>query len=344
MYDNQAVTITCSGVLISMKLSQKQFISVFISYSRKDAFHAEMFTQALREREFRVIRDLDDILPTEEWEVRLKNLICEADAVVFLLSPNSVSSEECEREVRLANKYNKKIAPIVVTDVPGRYIPPSLSKLNYIFAVQEVQFQHAIISLCDALKVNASWIREHSRLTVLAERWNASNRSPSRLLKSEELLACLEWERRKTPSVPELGSSLQEFIDSSAKARDRELAYFSIRSLAEANQLEPLLEEHIQLLEKEVKRLDEGTRKTTYLRENEYAAEKREHIVILKNFMEGGGRWHPLAAEHIHSTGAELGYQEIYKFPCCGTLARFPDHVTPLQFRSDGCEQNTTEQ
>ena len=61
---------------------------VFISYSRKDRERAQRISDALRARSFGVFRDTEDILPTEEWQERLEQLIYEADTIVFLLSPH----------------------------------------------------------------------------------------------------------------------------------------------------------------------------------------------------------------------------------------------------------------
>src|SRR4051812_43684202 len=45
---------------------------IFISYSRSDRAHAERIGEELRRRGHEVSRDLDDILPTEEWRTRIE--------------------------------------------------------------------------------------------------------------------------------------------------------------------------------------------------------------------------------------------------------------------------------
>ena len=68
-------------------------LKVFVSYSRKDKDFVVWFSDALQAQDVNVLRDLDDILPTEEWWPRIEKLITAADTVVFVVSPNSVSSE-----------------------------------------------------------------------------------------------------------------------------------------------------------------------------------------------------------------------------------------------------------
>jgi len=67
---------------------------VFISYSRRDAELVIPLTEKLRENNIRVLRDADEILPAEEWRERLKNMIVQADQVIFFLSPDSAQSKE----------------------------------------------------------------------------------------------------------------------------------------------------------------------------------------------------------------------------------------------------------
>ena len=73
--------------------SGEETAKIFLSYSRNDRERAQRIGDVLRERQFGVFKDTEDILPTEEWKRRLEQLIAEADAIVFLLSPHSATSE-----------------------------------------------------------------------------------------------------------------------------------------------------------------------------------------------------------------------------------------------------------
>ena len=56
-----------------------------------------------------------------------------ADAYVFILTPASVSSEICLLELAHAVRNNKRLVPIVGTDVEASGVPETLAKLNWIF-------------------------------------------------------------------------------------------------------------------------------------------------------------------------------------------------------------------
>jgi hypothetical protein len=73
---------------------------VFISYSRKDGAFAERLHGAIIATGFESYLDKDDILPGEPWRKQLEGLILAADAVVIVISPDSVSSEHSGGRLR----------------------------------------------------------------------------------------------------------------------------------------------------------------------------------------------------------------------------------------------------
>jgi hypothetical protein len=75
---------------------------VFISYSRTDLEFAKRLDSTLNERGFEVFIDLSGIAPSELWWKRLKELITQADTVIFVLSPEAVDSKVCKEEVAYA--------------------------------------------------------------------------------------------------------------------------------------------------------------------------------------------------------------------------------------------------
>src|SRR2546429_6379914 len=72
---------------------------VFISYSRKDMAFADRLDVALKTRGFEPLIDRADIYVFEDWWQRIQSLIVQADTVVFVLSPDSIASHICKREV-----------------------------------------------------------------------------------------------------------------------------------------------------------------------------------------------------------------------------------------------------
>ena len=208
--------------------------NVFLSYSRKDRERAQRIADVLRERHFGVFKDTDDILPTEEWKERLEQLIAEADTVVFLLSPQSADSEVCAWEVEHAAALNKRIAPIVIEETDGKDIPPLLARLNFIFCTERDRFEDAVDSLVSALNVDIEWIREHTRLASLAERWRNAGKPARLLLRGQDIADAEAWREEHPKDAPAVTPLQAEVISESRRAAVRRQRSWAVGSLGVA--------------------------------------------------------------------------------------------------------------
>jgi hypothetical protein len=68
---------------------------------------------ALKARGFEPQIDRAEIYAFEDWWKRIEALIARADTVVFVLSPDAVTSEVALKEIAYAASLNKRFAPIV---------------------------------------------------------------------------------------------------------------------------------------------------------------------------------------------------------------------------------------
>ena len=195
----------------------KDAVKVFISYSRKDKSFVLWLSDALQERGIRVFRDLDDILPTEEWWPRIETLIAAADTVIFVISPDAVGSKLCARELALCEGLNKRVAPIVARHVAGHTLPEGLAKLNYVFFTEAPEFDRALRQLVSALQTDIGWVREHTRLGELAMRWERRGRAGG-LLHGDDLAEAEAWRDRRPHAAPELTALQREYIERSRQA------------------------------------------------------------------------------------------------------------------------------
>src|SRR5580658_935816 len=105
---------------------------IFISYSRKDMAFVDRLEAALRARGFEPMIDRTEIYAFEDWWKRIEALVGRADTVVFVLSPDAVSSDVALKEVAHAASINKRFAPIVCRRVDDGAIPEALRPLNFI--------------------------------------------------------------------------------------------------------------------------------------------------------------------------------------------------------------------
>src|SRR6266446_9989599 len=106
---------------------------VFISYSRKDKEFVRRLDESLKSRGRQAWVDWEDIRPTEEFMQAIYGAIEGADTFVFVLTPDSVASVVCGREIEHAAAHHKRMVPIVTRDVDVATVPEPLAKLNWIF-------------------------------------------------------------------------------------------------------------------------------------------------------------------------------------------------------------------
>jgi hypothetical protein len=195
-------------------------IKVFISYSRADKAFASDLVLGLAACGFAPYIDRQDIAAGEDWERRLAGLITEADSVVYVISPDSLGSENCAEEFRQALKLQKRILPVVWRAVDDAAAPPEMKRLNYIFFTGEGRtFATGLAELAEALRTNIDWIREHTRLAEQARRWFVRGRPVELLLRGDDIDTATAWMTGKPITAPTITDEQADFIKASADAR-----------------------------------------------------------------------------------------------------------------------------
>lgn len=160
--------------------------NVFISYSRVDGDIVSRLQGALDARGRRSWVDWQDIPPTAEWMGEIRSAMDEADAIVFVLSPDSVSSKVCSEEVQHAIGSNKRIIPVLARDVGAGQVPEAVARLNWIVAT-DGDTEKAADQIVASLETDLERVRAHSRLLVQGRQWADRDEDPALLLRGSEL-------------------------------------------------------------------------------------------------------------------------------------------------------------
>lgn len=105
---------------------------VFVSYSRKDMAFARPLVEALRLQGAQVWFDQNDIYGGENWRQSIETGIRGCGALVFILSPHSLASEYCRKEVDFAQNLNKRIVPVCAAAFDLASVWFEISALHYI--------------------------------------------------------------------------------------------------------------------------------------------------------------------------------------------------------------------
>ena len=188
--------------------------SIFISYSRTDYEITKWIRTQIEKRGFRVLQDISDTMPGEDWWERIKELILQADQIVFLLSTKSILSKICIQEVEYATSLNKRIFPVVIEKVDWQKAPKGLSRVQSIYLGVGIRQEKAMQDLIKAMETDLPWIREHTRLQGVAQHWKDNAESPDYLLIGDALQEAKKW-MSDSKHTPKPTSLQHRFIDAS---------------------------------------------------------------------------------------------------------------------------------
>jgi hypothetical protein len=94
-------------------------MKVFISHSTEDRHLAQKLTAALKGAGLEVFDMYSDIYPGDNWAARVSTALEDSDAMVVLLTPNSVHSPTLDYELGYAlgkEEFKNRVFPVVVGD------------------------------------------------------------------------------------------------------------------------------------------------------------------------------------------------------------------------------------
>ncbi len=198
---------------------------VFISYSRRDTDFAKRLFERLKVDEFEVWADWEDIPKSVDWWQEIQAGIEGSDAFLFIISPDSVISDVCHREIEHARTNNKRLIPVLHREVSGAELQArmhsSVSSHNWIYFRESDDFDHAYQILKDVMRTDFNHVRLHTRLLVRARDWEEKEREVSLLLRDKDLLEAENWQAtavgKQPPSTPLHGA----FIAASRQAQNQ---------------------------------------------------------------------------------------------------------------------------
>lgn len=107
----------------SIKNGNNLMTHVFLSYSTQDKATMEKIRNSLRRDSLTVWTNTSDIQTGEDFESAINRGVEQADNVVYLLSPDSITSEYVQKELEYALSLNKRIIPVLVRETPPESLP-----------------------------------------------------------------------------------------------------------------------------------------------------------------------------------------------------------------------------
>jgi hypothetical protein len=209
---------------------------VFLSYAREDLDFLLWLSSALEGKgclaDFDLsVQDPDNVTAgisaEDAWRPRVEEMITSAEVIVFVVSPDSIKSKDCDYEIAFAQRMGKRLIPILCRPINFQQAPPRISALNVkITFIQgnASQIADSLRELTAAIHLDVKWFRTAARLDSIAARWDAAGRAEDRLLRGAELLEAEAWAALRPASAPHSGAILSDFLAVSreeSQARER---------------------------------------------------------------------------------------------------------------------------
>ncbi len=216
-------------------------LAVFISYSRRDREFVEKLESAFRKHGRKIWIDQKDIQHTEEWLKAIYSGIEAADNFVFIISPDSIASKNCAKELAHAVQHNKRLVPVLYRKVIDSEVPQVLADLDWVpfeegVRVDEAEsFDHAFRSLLETIDTDLDYVRAHTRLLTRAIEWDKRQRDKSLLLRGKDLKEAERWLIEAIGKKPPLTQLQLQYIEASRKDARKRLWFIagtSVLSLA----------------------------------------------------------------------------------------------------------------
>lgn len=210
----------------------------FISYSRRDSATMKRLYEALKARGLEAWVDWEDISKGDQWLDAIYDGIERANAFVLLISPDSMQSEICHKEIAYAIAHHKRFVPVMHREVDERLLRVHWVKtdwndvarnnwhiigtINWVFMRQTDDFEVAVEQLVNTIRTDLDYVKEHTHLGILAEEWDKNERQPEFLLRGLQLNAAETWLQNNRNQLPRPTELQNQFILASVAERKRE--------------------------------------------------------------------------------------------------------------------------
>jgi len=191
---------------------------VFISYSRKDKDFVRELHTALKSQNRDTWVDWEDIPLTADWWQEITHGIEAADSFLFIISPDSIASDVCNREIEHAIQHNKRLIPVMRRDAVTQNVHNALASHNWLFMRESDDFSTSFDQLMLALDTDLDYVRAHTRLLVRAREWETKQRIAAYVLRGEDLQNAENWLATSGRKEPQPTDLQREYIFASRRA------------------------------------------------------------------------------------------------------------------------------
>ncbi len=192
----EPILLHCELICESIKNANNLMTQAFFSYSEVDIATMHQVRGILLRSGITVWTNKTDIQTGEVFEEAINRGIEQADNIVYLISPDALTSHYCQQEIDYALSLNKRIIPLLIRTIDLEEIPPVIRALQFIDLTNnqtEADLHRDLAQLLNTLQEEASYYDDHKVLLSKALKWERQNRNPSILLRGYNLRHAEVW-------------------------------------------------------------------------------------------------------------------------------------------------------
>lgn len=169
---------------------------VFISYGRR---HSKDFAiklrQALVAQGYEVWFDKENIAIAVDFQQKIDEGIRASAHFCYILSPHSVHSEYCDKELFKALELNKRIIPVYHTDMgsSSKDIHEQIQRRNWMQFENPALFNTMVNQMIAVIEQDREVVYPHCDLLTQATGWRKGLKQPNLLLYGKQISQAKQW-------------------------------------------------------------------------------------------------------------------------------------------------------
>ncbi|MBX2864674.1 MAG: TIR domain-containing protein [Leptolyngbyaceae cyanobacterium MAG.088] len=183
----------CELITESIQNANNLRTQTFLAHADVDRVKTERVRHSLLREGITVWTSRADIKTGSTFQQELNRGIEQADNLIYLISPDAIKSTYCQQEVNYALSLNKRVIPLLIESTPLDQVPEEHRALQFIDFTEENGHENARSKLLKALKDEAIYHEQHTRLLVKAIKWRQQNHNDSLLLRGYNLRNADTW-------------------------------------------------------------------------------------------------------------------------------------------------------
>jgi len=202
------------------KYDDAQRFDAFISFGKQESGDfAHQILNRLSENKWDVYMDRNDIPLMIENEEFVFGAILRSDNFIYVISPNTIRSEYCKKELEFAIRFNKRIIPVLHRALghDEKFLDEIVAnKSSVSIENPEENVSGVITAIEKILRTDMDYVRLHSKYLFQARKWDLKGRKNTGLLFGPERKKALNWLAQKSDSLIPMQLHI-EYIQASRK-------------------------------------------------------------------------------------------------------------------------------